>query len=110
MNSHLENAKKAALSYGNPNSVSNLNNYKQEYDNEKKLYEQYRNKTNKIAKTAAITIPIGLAVSAAFFYLSTKIIKPKVYSETPLLTLNTININSNLSSICSVGVILNINR
>jgi hypothetical protein len=110
MDSHLVNARAAAVNYGSATSTADISKYSQEYDSEKNSYEIYRAKNNQIVKTGAIVASTALVASAALLYVSKKVKRPAAYTETPMLTLNTIAVRSDYPNSCSLGVIININR
>ena len=108
MNEHLMNAQEAQKNYDQSLSLTNLEKYKEEYESEKESYDKYRTSNNKLAKTSAIIIPTAIIITTGLFILSKKIIKPSYAETAPLLTLNSINFNSDYQSTFSVAVALTI--
>jgi hypothetical protein len=110
MNQHLVNATADAANYAKPGSASDLNTYKLEYDNERNNYESCRTKNNRIVVVGAVTVSAALVASAVLLYLSAKYVKPAVYTETPMLSLNSINLKSDYPATCSLSISWNIKR
>jgi hypothetical protein len=107
MNQHFESASIAANNYENATSSYDVAKSKQEYDDEKIRYSYYRTINNKIATRGTVTIGAALVATVGLFYIYKKIKKP-TYTETPLLTLNSINVKSDYPTTCSIGCVWNI--
>jgi hypothetical protein len=108
MNQHLQNANTDAANYAKPGSASVTDKYLQAYTIEKNNYETYRIKNNHIVAVAAISESAVVLTSAVLLYFSSKIVKPAPYTETPLLSLNNLQIKSDYKSSCSLALVLTI--
>jgi hypothetical protein len=107
MNEHLANAKSAKDGYEHSVSVTNIGLYKDRYYTEKDSYESYLKKNNTLVKASWIIVPTGVIASAALIYISRNMKKP-VYSETPLLSLNSISITREFEQDYSLCLLINI--
>ncbi|MCW3072143.1 MAG: hypothetical protein JWO44_2033 [Bacteroidetes bacterium] len=107
MNEHLENAQSAKEGYEHSISLTNISIYKERYYSEKAIYESYLKKNNRLANLSCVVIPAGLVASAALIYWSGKLKKP-IYSETPLLSLNSISITREFDRDYSLSLLINI--
>jgi hypothetical protein len=110
MNKHLDNAKAAEDTYAKPGPAAISNQAMQVYNNEKDIYEGYRDRNNHLAVIAAISIPAAALATAVLIRLSKKILKPAPYTERPFLSLSSFGLKSDYRSTCSLGFVLNINR
>ncbi|MCW3104080.1 MAG: hypothetical protein JWO09_2520 [Bacteroidetes bacterium] len=107
MNEHLENAHIAKEGYEHSISLSNISMYKETYYSEKAIYESYIKKNNRLSTLSCVIIPAGIVASAVLIYWSGKLEKPR-YSETPLLSLNSISITREFDQDYSLSLLINI--
>jgi hypothetical protein len=100
----LSSANAAYASYENAIGPSDIESYKNSFNEYKEMYENDIKKMNRIKKNSYIFLPAATVLATSLFIISKKFKRP-IYSEIPLFSLNSIFIDPG-SQI--VGVRINI--